>query len=341
MLIARCPHCQTTLRATPEALRARAGKVRCGQCQKAFNALDHLVDEAPATSERPRSDGFELMPSEGASPVPEHDNEGGTAENAHLGADVVSGEESVAPEIDKPESALAPEAASEESTSPESDLPSAASTAAESQGLIPATSIDPLFEAQQAGLVAAREASEVPGYSKWTAGTFAQGGVAFHEPKKTSWLMILLSLLLGTGLLIQLAYIFRTEIAARWPDSRPWLEEGCRSAGCTVAYPASPELIDIQASELQIDPTRGGMLVLYLTLQNKSDYAQAYPSVELTLTDVREQVVVRRLLAPQDWLPPKLEHPAAFAAQGEVAARLWIDPQDTGAVGYGLKVVYP
>jgi predicted Zn finger-like uncharacterized protein len=39
----RCPDCQTVFRVTPEQLKARAGKVRCGQCQSVFNALDSLL----------------------------------------------------------------------------------------------------------------------------------------------------------------------------------------------------------------------------------------------------------------------------------------------------------
>ena len=46
MILTRCPQpeCQTTFRVTPEQLKARGGKVRCGQCQHVFNALEHLLD---------------------------------------------------------------------------------------------------------------------------------------------------------------------------------------------------------------------------------------------------------------------------------------------------------
>ena len=48
MILARCPACATTFRVRPEQLRARQGRVRCGQCQHAFNALETLVDEGSA-----------------------------------------------------------------------------------------------------------------------------------------------------------------------------------------------------------------------------------------------------------------------------------------------------
>ena len=45
----RCPGCQTTFRVTAEQLKARAGKVRCGQCQLVFNVLDNFIDETELT----------------------------------------------------------------------------------------------------------------------------------------------------------------------------------------------------------------------------------------------------------------------------------------------------
>ncbi len=48
MILTRCPECGTMFRVRPEQLEARAGRVRCGQCQHAFNALDaRIADDAP------------------------------------------------------------------------------------------------------------------------------------------------------------------------------------------------------------------------------------------------------------------------------------------------------
>ncbi|GAB2181022.1 DUF3426 domain-containing protein [Denitratisoma sp. agr-D3] len=44
-MLTRCPSCATTFRVTPEQLKVRLGRVRCGQCQTVFNALDGLVEE--------------------------------------------------------------------------------------------------------------------------------------------------------------------------------------------------------------------------------------------------------------------------------------------------------
>lgn len=46
MMLTRCPTCATAFRVTPEQLKVKNGKVRCGQCQNIFNALDSLLDAA-------------------------------------------------------------------------------------------------------------------------------------------------------------------------------------------------------------------------------------------------------------------------------------------------------
>jgi predicted Zn finger-like uncharacterized protein len=43
----QCPECDVAFRVTAEVLRQAAGKVRCGGCGIAFNALDHLSEEKP------------------------------------------------------------------------------------------------------------------------------------------------------------------------------------------------------------------------------------------------------------------------------------------------------
>jgi len=49
-MLTRCPSCETTFRVTPDQLKARQGRVRCGECRAVFNALDTLVDATPAAA---------------------------------------------------------------------------------------------------------------------------------------------------------------------------------------------------------------------------------------------------------------------------------------------------
>ena len=51
----QCPECSTAFRVTADVLKQAAGKVRCGGCGNAFNALEYLSEAMPeqATADEP------------------------------------------------------------------------------------------------------------------------------------------------------------------------------------------------------------------------------------------------------------------------------------------------
>ena len=60
----QCPECDVAFRVTADVLRQAAGKVRCGGCGIAFNALEHLSEEKPQPPTRmdPEPELPELTP---------------------------------------------------------------------------------------------------------------------------------------------------------------------------------------------------------------------------------------------------------------------------------------
>ena len=58
----QCPECEVAFRVTAEVLKQAAGKVRCGGCGVAFNALAHLSEETPVApdDEEPQPDRHPL-----------------------------------------------------------------------------------------------------------------------------------------------------------------------------------------------------------------------------------------------------------------------------------------
>jgi predicted Zn finger-like uncharacterized protein len=64
----QCPECSVAFRVTAEVLKMAAGKVRCGGCGVAFNALAHLSEQKPLApsqpSQAPDPDLPELSPDE-------------------------------------------------------------------------------------------------------------------------------------------------------------------------------------------------------------------------------------------------------------------------------------
>jgi hypothetical protein len=101
------------------------------------------------------------------------------------------------------------------------------------------------------------------------------------------------------------------------------------------------EQISIEVSDLQNDPEHGNLLVLNATLRNRAAYAQAYPSLELSLTDTQDSAVARRVFPPSEYLSKKAAESQSFAANSDLAVRVWIEARDIAAAGYRLYVFYP
>ncbi|MGB1837494.1 MJ0042-type zinc finger domain-containing protein, partial [Marinobacter adhaerens] len=63
----QCPNCQTRFRVTEEQLGIAKGKVRCGNCMKVFNAIEHQV--IPGGGEKPRTPSAPAQPAGASSPA--------------------------------------------------------------------------------------------------------------------------------------------------------------------------------------------------------------------------------------------------------------------------------
>ncbi len=158
---------------------------------------------------------------------------------------------------------------------------------------------------------------------------------------KTSWTGLLIALLLTLMLLAQAAYHFRVEIAARLPGLKPLLEQYCTVLDCTVALPQKADLIVIETSELESAPDHANVITLHALVHNRAPYAQAYPSLELTLTDLQDQALARRVFHPADYLKAGADAKLGIPANRDLDIRLRLDTTDLKPSGYRLFLVYP
>lgn len=146
--------------------------------------------------------------------------------------------------------------------------------------------------------------------------------------------------LLAGMLAAQATYLFRTEITRALPGMRPLFEAGCAALGCEVPLPQDVALIGIETSDLQSDPGHAGRYVLFATVKNRADYPQGWPHLELTLTDATDTPVVRRVLAPADWVPAS-EPKAGMSARATIPVRLPFRLEGASPTGYRVYVFYP
>ncbi len=192
--------------------------------------------------------------------------------------------------------------------------------------------------ARQAGLVAARGLTDTPAYNRWAEGALAGGSLGNFTPESNRsvvWPYVLVALFLAAALVVQLALYFRTELVQRIPGLNGIFE----AVAVDVPLPRNSDLVTIETSDLQSDKVRG-LLVLQATLHNRAAFDQAWPSLELTLTNTQDAVLARRVLSVDDYLLPASKTPT-FSAHAELAIRLWIEAKEIGAAGYRLYIFYP
>jgi predicted Zn finger-like uncharacterized protein len=163
-------------------------------------------------------------------------------------------------------------------------------------------------------------------------------------PSRGRWIWGALAVLAALALLAQAGLRWRSELVAALPGTRAALDAACRLAGCTLQLPRRPDLMSIDSSELQADPRRQGIIVLTAVLRNRARFAQDYPALELTLTDDAERPVLRRVLAPREYLDPS--RAAQLLAQGiapgaDATLRVYLDASRSPATGYRLYLFYP
>jgi hypothetical protein len=82
-------------------------------------------------------------------------------------------------------------------------------------------------------------------------------------------------------------------------------------------------------------------LQLVATLRNRAAYAQTWPHLELTLTDSGDRALVRRAIAPTEYLSAKPTAEEGFHANSEQPIQLDLQAPGVPAVGYRLYVFYP
>jgi hypothetical protein len=147
-----------------------------------------------------------------------------------------------------------------------------------------------------------------------------------------------LSFVLALLLMSQFLFLEKDRIAANAPALRPMLANGCELLGCTLSAPRQIESIAIDSSAFT--HVKSGVYNLSLSLRNVAAIDLAIPAMELTLTDMQDQPLVRRVLLPSDYSAKPL-----IGSRAELVANIPIAVQASVASekisGYKLLAFYP
>lgn len=160
-----------------------------------------------------------------------------------------------------------------------------------------------------------------------------------HAPTKShaNVLWIALSALMLCLLLWQWVLHKRDWLMAQEPGLRATLSALCAPVRCTPAWPRLPESLQIDSSSFTHDPQ--GFYSVQLRIKNTEHFNLAAPHVELSLLDVYDDVVLRRVLSPDE-----LKLATHIAPLRDARASLEFDlsaPLAQRVTGYRVLLFYP
>ncbi len=163
----------------------------------------------------------------------------------------------------------------------------------------------------------------------------------YRKPKtKLSNWLILFGLLLAILAGLQTIFYQRTKIAAEYPQFKPYLVQACAVLHCEINRPKNLDFFTIDDSDMQEDETHENVINFSSLLINSAPYAQAYPNIELTLTDTSDQPVLRKIIPPAEYLTSAANVAAGIASRDEVRINLAINVTDLTVAGYRVLLVY-
>jgi predicted Zn finger-like uncharacterized protein len=159
---------------------------------------------------------------------------------------------------------------------------------------------------------------------KTEAPTFAKG-VAVPAP--ASWGWHLASGVLLLVLAVQLVWQFRAELL-REPRVAEFARAACDRLSCTLPMVEDRARIALMARDVRPHPSEPHALIITATLANQAPFAQTYPVVEITLSNVSEQRIAMRRFRPEEYVGD-----LATLARGlpaEATATLSLEVEDPG-----------
>ena len=294
-LVTRCTSCGTLFKVVADQLKVSEGWVRCGQCGTVFDAQSNLVDPQPApSSTTPATTPPTASPVISSVSAPEAGFHA-EPEPSDLGSESPS--ESGSDSLFQPgrlrdSDILETDAGPSTATWVDSSVPD---ESASHDRAASSAEADPLPQ------IFAPPPTETPSFIKQ-----AQRAQRWRSP----WVRLglsLVSLVLLTGLAVQVVLHDKDRLAAQWPQARPYLNQFCEKAGCSVQPLRQIESISVDASSFnrinKNNPQLEAVAQTYrlsVSLKNAGVLPLAMPHVELSLQDAQDLVVLRRVLTPAD-----------------------------------------
>ncbi len=329
-LVTRCPRCQSDFMVSLEQLRVHEGLVRCGNCTNIFDGNATLESQLPVLTQRAanlsetstptafssahvierelRSPIVRTLSTEresAVSRVPNRLSVQGPAQE-HSAPSVLRRRAQTGTELERePEEPLV-------ASQPEPFFYQASARERDARlGVEPTPGLESALERGSVLRVQGEARSRDESRPSTGRGTpdFLIDETPLDGLRRGLWL--LLAVLAGSLLLMQLAYVYRNELVTRVPSLLPMARAACAQLRCEVSFVRHLERISVVSIALE-QPAAGqaegqsSNLTLKFSMRNRYDKIQPWPHLSVELSDASGTPVIRKVLAPELYLPESL-----------------------------------
>lgn len=320
-----CPACETQFLLTKDHLKAYRGKVQCGHCNHVFNAKNRLTE----VSEDIRDMAEYITHAEA-------NIDATKSPDANIEISTIKHAEPVHAIDEKPISEVLNVVL--ETVPNLSDL--STQNALSHQETTDNLSNSPYISSQIPASIAEADI-DIEGMRApiFIDDLTADPKFILNKPKRNIWLT-LAALLLFILALMQSIYFLRSTIAVNYPQFKPYLAQACIYLNCKINLPQHVNLLTIDDSDMQENDDYLDVINFSSLLINNAPHAQAYPNIELTLTDIDDKPVLRKLVRPQEYLNSDFNTANGLSAGEEVRINLAINVQNLSVAGYRVLLTY-
>jgi len=164
--------------------------------------------------------------------------------------------------------------------------------------------------------------------------TFARRRGVRRSRNNGAWLAACCVLLLTLG--AQIAWSQRTE----WIDDahvRGVLDPLCARLSCRLPLRHDSSTLELLSRDIQPHPSVPGALIISATLRNDASFAQAYPTVEVALSDLDDKPVAMRRFQPRDYLSDVRSIRQGIAAGASASLVFEVADPGKNAVAFEFK----
>lgn len=156
-----------------------------------------------------------------------------------------------------------------------------------------------------------------------------------HSQRRNApWLAA--SIVLMLTLATQVAWVER----ANWMNKaslRPWLESACARLACALPLRRDDELLQLASRDIRPHPSVPGALIISATLHNVADFAQPFPNVEITLSDLDERRIAMRRFLPDEYIPDARARSAGLAPAANASLVFEVADPGKNAVAFEFR----